>query len=150
MPKTTTRYSNADITVVWQPDKCIHSKICWTNLREVFDPAKRPWVNIEGASTDAIIAQVKQCPSGALSFFRNQDGEQAADATGEEVQSMAANMTKIEIRPNGPIIIHTDCAITHSDGRSESRSGTTALCRCGHSANKPFCDGAHKKNNFQG
>lgn len=150
MPKTTTQYANTDITVVWQPDKCIHSKICWTNLREVFDPAKRPWVNIEGASTETIMAQVKKCPSGALSFFKNQKEEQAGSQTGEEAESTAENRTKIEIRPNGPIIIHTDCAINYSDGRLENRSGVTALCRCGHSANKPFCDGSHRKHNFQG
>lgn len=71
----TKHYSNGEITVVWKPDMCIHSKKCWTHLLEVFDPRKHPWINMEGADSERIIAQVKQCPSGALSYFVN-DGEE--------------------------------------------------------------------------
>ena len=63
------RYSNNDITVVWKPNLCAHSKHCWTELAEVFDPKKKPWVNMDGAGTNRIIEQVSLCPSGALSFF---------------------------------------------------------------------------------
>jgi uncharacterized Fe-S cluster protein YjdI len=55
------------VTVVWKPDICIHSGICARGLPDVFDPRKRPWVNITAASTDVIVAQVARCPSGALS-----------------------------------------------------------------------------------
>ncbi|MFY9611893.1 MAG: (4Fe-4S)-binding protein [Blastocatellia bacterium] len=67
-------YSNGDVTVVWQPAKCIHSTICFRELPEVFDPNKRPWVNAEGANTEAIIAQVRRCPSEALSFYMRREG----------------------------------------------------------------------------
>jgi len=66
------KYSNAEITVVWKPHVCTHSKMCWKNLHEVFDPLKRPWINIEGATTEKIIAQVDKCPSKALSYLRNE------------------------------------------------------------------------------
>lgn len=66
-------YSNGEITVVWKPDVCIHSGMCWRGLLQVFDPRKRPWINLEGADTEAIIAQVEKCPSGALSWYRNSD-----------------------------------------------------------------------------
>jgi uncharacterized Fe-S cluster protein YjdI len=73
------RYSNGDITVVWKPAVCIHSTICFAGLPAVFDPRRRPWVDIQAASSDAIVAQVHKCPSGALSVFRNDaertDGE---------------------------------------------------------------------------
>ncbi|MFL5742259.1 MAG: (4Fe-4S)-binding protein [Flavisolibacter sp.] len=65
-------YSNGEVTIVWKPSLCIHSTICWkesTGLPEVFDPRKRPWINLEGSGTEAIVMQVKKCPSGALSFF---------------------------------------------------------------------------------
>ena len=71
MPVTTHKYSNGEIAVVWKPEICKHSKICWTELREVFDPFKKPWINMEGSDTEKIIAQVNKCPSGALSFFVN-------------------------------------------------------------------------------
>ena len=67
-------YSNGDITVVWKPEICQHSTLCWRNLLQVFNPKKHPWVDMEGADTDTIIAQVDQCPSKALTWFRNEDG----------------------------------------------------------------------------
>ena len=77
------RYTNGEITVVWKPDICIHSEICFQGLGEVFDPQKRPWVNINGASTEAIIAQVDQCPSGALSYIRNKEEAKPASVKNE-------------------------------------------------------------------
>ena len=62
------KYTNGEVTVTWQPSKCIHSTICFQGLPQVFDPRKRPWVNIEGADTETIINQVKECPSGALTY----------------------------------------------------------------------------------
>lgn len=72
----TKHYSNGEITVVWQPALCQHSTICWkgaNGLPEVFNPMRRPWINIEGAPSARIVEQVKRCPSGALSFFYNQE-----------------------------------------------------------------------------
>ncbi|MGN6567529.1 MAG: (4Fe-4S)-binding protein [Flavipsychrobacter sp.] len=64
-------YTNGDITIVWQPGLCRHATKCWKGLPSVFDYQKRPWITIDGAETEAIIGQVNQCPSGALSFFKN-------------------------------------------------------------------------------
>jgi uncharacterized Fe-S cluster protein YjdI len=62
------KYTNDEVTVIWQPSKCIHSTICFQGLPEVFDPQKRPWVTMEGAKTDKIVDQIKECPSGALTY----------------------------------------------------------------------------------
>ncbi len=72
MEDLTKKYANGEITIVWKPDRCIHSTNCWKGtgaLREVFDPAKKPWITPFGASTEKIIEQIKKCPSGALSYF---------------------------------------------------------------------------------
>ena len=69
-------YSNEEVTVVWKPSLCKHSTICWkesTGLPAVFDPRKRPWITLDGAGTEAIVSQVKKCPSGALSFFNKSE-----------------------------------------------------------------------------
>lgn len=69
-------YTNGEVTIVWQPDICIHSAKCFHGLPEVFDPREKPWIRPEGATTEQIVAQVERCPSGALSYFYNAD-EQA-------------------------------------------------------------------------
>ena len=66
-------YTNDEITVVWQPEICQHSTICWKGLLNVFDPRKKPWINIQGSSSERIAEQVKKCPSGALSYFYNKE-----------------------------------------------------------------------------
>jgi putative redox protein len=69
------KYPNDEITVVWQPELCQHSTICFTQLPEVFDPRIKKWINPNGASSEKIIEQVRRCPSGALTFFRNDKNE---------------------------------------------------------------------------
>ena len=62
----TLRYGNDEVTVLWRPSLCVHSGICARGLPQVFDPKRRPWVTIDGASAAEIVAQVARCPSGAL------------------------------------------------------------------------------------
>lgn len=64
------KYTNGDITVLWKPDVCKHSGRCATQLPGVFDIHKHPWVNMQGASSEEIIAQVNKCPTGALSILK--------------------------------------------------------------------------------
>lgn len=67
------RYDSSDITIIWQPDKCIHAGICVKTLPHVYNPKERPWVKIGGATTEELIKQIDMCPSGALSYeFKNQ------------------------------------------------------------------------------
>ena len=74
MPAATHYYKNEEITVIWQPGICKHSGICFRGLPGVFDPRRKPWIIMENAQTPEIIMQVKQCPSGALSFeFNNKE-----------------------------------------------------------------------------
>ena len=61
-------YSNGEVTVVWQPHLCIHSKKCWKGLLPVFDPRRKPWIDMDAASSERIVAQVNECPSRALSI----------------------------------------------------------------------------------
>jgi uncharacterized Fe-S cluster protein YjdI len=71
MPIETHKYLNKDITVIWQPSLCKHSTLCWKGLIAVFNPREKPWIKMDGATTEIIIEQVKKCPSGALSYIEN-------------------------------------------------------------------------------
>ncbi|MBL4604254.1 MAG: (4Fe-4S)-binding protein [Flavobacteriaceae bacterium] len=66
--KIVKEYTNGDVTVVWQPHMCTHSKKCWKELLPVFDPRRKPWVDMNAAPSERIIAQVSECPSRALSI----------------------------------------------------------------------------------
>lgn len=148
MPKDTFKYTNNDITIVWKPNVCIHSTLCWKGLIEVFNPREKPWIKMNGATTERIIDQVRKCPSGALSYFLNENT--GKDETGDKVVAESAYILKIQVTSNGPYLIKTECLIVHSDGREETKSGSVALCRCGSSANKPYCDGSHDRIGFEG
>ena len=54
----------------------------------------------------------------------------------------------IECRPNGPYLVKGELAVRNSAGEAIATEAVFALCRCGGSSNKPFCDGTHKKNGF--
>ena len=147
MKDITKRYTNGEVTVVWQPALCIHSKICWqaaTGLPEVFHPATRPWITPEASGTEQIIEQVKQCPSGALSFFLN------GDAPIESGAGNATTETIAEVMPNGPLLVYGNITVKAADGTETRKTKTTAFCRCGASRNKPYCDGTHGKVVFVG
>lgn len=136
----TKEYSNGEVTIVWKPDTCIHSAICVKGLGEVFRPNEKPWIKIDAASTDALVNQVKACPSGALSYYMNDEGDQEA----------ASLETKVEVLENGPLLVYGTLKVTHKDGSEETKNRTTAFCRCGSSQNKPYCDGAHVDQGFKG
>ena len=136
----TKKYSNGEITVVWKPGLCIHSTNCWKGLGSVFKPNERPWVQMDGATSEQIMAQVEKCPSGALSYIRN-DAE-----TVPEPKSAAPT---VEVTCDGPLVVTGDIVIRHQDGTEETHK-KASLCRCGQSGKKPFCDGTHNKVGFKG
>lgn len=132
-------YNNADMKVIWKPNTCIHAKKCWKGLLQVFNPQNRPWINLEGATTNRIKKQIDECPSGALSY----------QMKNEEVTAISKE-TEVKCMENGPLMVMGNVLITNIDGSTEKREKVTAFCRCGASSNKPFCDGAHREINFKG
>jgi len=129
----TRTYSNGEITVIWQQHKCIHSAVCFKSLPTVFDPRKRPWISMDGASTAQIKETVSKCPSGALSLEENKPTE-------AEESNRPASM---HITPNGPILVNGPVEVKDAKGNKTVYNKMIALCRCGASKNKPFCDGSH-------
>lgn len=123
-------YSNDEITVLWDPNKCIHSKNCVRGLPGVFNHDSRPWINILGASSEEIMKVIDKCPSGALSYKKSgADSEPPA---------------QIRVTEKGPLLVDGDCLLVDRVGNIIANKGPFALCRCGGSKNKPHCDGTHK------
>jgi putative redox protein len=68
-------YQNEDITVEWRPELCRHAARCATQLPQVFNPAQKPWINMDGATSQEIIDQVAKCPTGALHIAKEDKTE---------------------------------------------------------------------------
>lgn len=71
MEEKVIRYEAGDITIVWKPEMCAHAGICVKTLPKVYNPKDRPWVKPESATTEELIKQIENCPSGALSYEWN-------------------------------------------------------------------------------
>jgi uncharacterized Fe-S cluster protein YjdI len=144
MKDITKHYTNGEVTIVWKPATCIHSTLCWKGndaLKAVFNPAEKPWIKPEAAGTERIIQQIKKCPSGALSYYMNNEGEENKEVNAESI---------VEVMPNGPLLVYGNITVKATDGNEHHRNKVTAFCRCGSSANKPYCDGTHTKIEFKG
>ena len=132
-------YTNGELTIVWEPGICSHSEVCINCLPEVYNPYGKPWITIEKATTEQLKVQLDKCPSGALSYYMNNESELTETAA-----------TKIEVTPNGPLIVTGTLEVIDTNGNAESKTKKTAFCRCGGSSNKPYCDGTHSKIAFEG
>jgi uncharacterized Fe-S cluster protein YjdI len=142
MDKTDRKYTNGEITVFWQPRKCIHATTCYRELIDVFNPRKRPWVNMEGASTEEIIRVVKLCPTEALSFTYNSE-------IPSEVKE-PEELPEVRVMEDGPLVLKGAFRVFDTDGKEMKTLKMTSLCRCGASNNLPYCDGTHRKVGYTG
>ena len=127
-------YNNGEITVVWEASRCIHSEKCFHGLPAVFDPARRPWIDVKAADSATIAAQVRACPSGALSL-----GEAPA-AEAEPKATAQAAAAPVQLAPNGPLLVQCDVLLRQADGSEKRCAGPVALCRCGSSGRRTCGD----------
>ncbi len=139
-PGVAREYANDRIAVSWEPQYCIHTANCLLGLPQVFDVGRRPWVSIDAASADEIARVVMTCPTGALHFRRLHGGE----------QERAPEVTSVQPRTNGPLFVRGNVKIVDAQENVIREDTRVALCRCGQSSNKPFCDGTHRAIGFQG
>ena len=148
MDRTDRKYTNGEITVFWYPKKCIHATTCYRELIEVFNPRKRPWVNMEGAPTEEIIRVVKLCPTQALTFEYNIDIDKEKQETAE---AAAAEIdAEVRVMEDGPLVLKGNFQIFDTSGTELRHMKITSLCRCGASNDLPYCDGTHRKIGFTG
>lgn len=140
MSNITKEYTNDEITVIWTADLCIHAAECVKGLPLVFNPEKRPWIDIKAANSSELMETINKCPSGALTYKKS---------NGQKDKKEPENIsTKINVLKNGPLIVKGNFEIFDSDNTKLETKSTVALCRCGASKNHPFCDGKHTEVGF--
>lgn len=132
-------FEGEDIDVTWDERLCIHVGECTRAEEGVFGGGKQPWGRPNDARPNEVAEIVRRCPSGALSFLRNDDGR----------EETAPNENTVVVRSDGPYYLTGDLVV---DGASDDMPGVgfrAALCRCGLSNNKPFCDNSHEAGGFR-
>jgi uncharacterized Fe-S cluster protein YjdI len=158
------RYKNDDITVYWKPSACVHASYCYRELIEVFDPSRRPWVDMNGSSTDKIIEVVNMCPTEALTWKWNDESknddvgtDQANHVKFRRPELMDNIETAEDIPPvsvkimiDGPMVLKGNFTLAYNNVNKEVKEGILSICRCGESDHMPFCDGRHRKAGFEG
>jgi CDGSH-type Zn-finger protein len=131
-------YVAESITIHDNRGICAHAGRCTDGLKEVFRLKQEPWIHANAASADQIAAVIETCPSGALSY--SIDTVEHRDDGGDPVVGYV---------PNGPYVVRAGGATLEDVEQGEGASSKRfALCRCGQSANKPFCSGAHWDHQF--
>jgi len=126
-------FESPAITVSWSRRRCIHVADCVRGLPAVFQPGRVPWVDPTRADADRVADVVLRCPTGALHYERHDGGAaETAPGTNEVVPD-----------PDGPLYLRGDVELAAEDGTVVARDTRVALCRCGASRNRPFCDGSH-------
>jgi uncharacterized Fe-S cluster protein YjdI/CDGSH-type Zn-finger protein len=130
----TREYSSSGIRVQWYASRCIHTGACIRALPRVFNPRRRPWVDVDAADADAIANAVLKCPTGALHFVR-------ADGIPEPTPE---RVTVTTVR-DGPYFVRGEVEVTDAEGRVVRKDSRVALCRCGKSRHPPFCDNTHRE-----
>ena len=146
MDKDNRSYKNEDITVHWKPRECVHAGTCFRELRKVFDPSRRPWVDMSQAETETIIDIVDKCPTEALTYTKNNVIEGSKDI--KPTESLNSEVVNLTIMRNGPILAEGNFTIIDDNGDKSEITNITSLCRCGMSKNLPYCDGTHNKRGF--
>ena len=142
VPDRRDTYPGQQVTILDNRGLCQHSGFCTDRLGTVFRTAQEPFVAPSGGRMDEIIRAVRDCPSGALSLaFEGREAREMAD-WGDHREPA------IEVTKDGPYRITGGIALTGPDGPEVERNAGAslehcALCRCGHSQNKPFCSGMH-------
>jgi uncharacterized Fe-S cluster protein YjdI len=133
-------YEGKEVTVTFDPVRCIHSEECVHGLPAVFDPSRKRWIRPDEASADEVVAAVARCPSGALRV-RRQGG--AVASVGAEEEEIAITVSR-----DGPLLLRGRLRIVNAAGETIATADAAALCRCGATANPPFCDGSHTRIGF--
>jgi CDGSH-type Zn-finger protein/uncharacterized Fe-S cluster protein YjdI len=132
-------FRGQDISVTWSRRRCIHAAECVMHLPTVFEPGRRPWVDVSQASEDAIARVVARCPTGALHYART-DGV---------LPEVAPSTNSVLVSRNGPVYLRGDIELLDESGALRLVDTRLALCRCGRSANRPLCDGSHLATGFR-
>jgi CDGSH-type Zn-finger protein len=125
-------YNGEKLTIHDNRGVCSHRGYCTDNAPKVFQMKVEPWIYPDAQDPDDTTKVIKTCPSGALSYTK--DSKLSKDWDREPA---------ITVFKDGSYDVVGDIKLFDPDGNKPESKEHFTLCRCGHSKNKPFCDGQH-------
>ncbi|MCR9193364.1 MAG: CDGSH iron-sulfur domain-containing protein [Hyphomonas sp.] len=141
MPKSTIfEYKGDAQTVTWDRRLCIHVGECGRAKGDLFETGRDPWCDPNLSNQDRVAEIVARCPTGALAV---------KDASGTLQTEPVPARNEIHVSNDGPLYVSGDLTVDGASSDMHSVERRAALCRCGASKNKPFCDNSHREINFQ-
>ncbi len=135
-PRKVDNYFGKQITIHDDRGICSHAGFCTDGLPKVFRMGVEPWIDPNAETIEKIIETIKKCPSGALSY----------SIDGVKYDNFS-EQPEVKIVEDGPYFVSGNIEL-FDDDKPESNEHY-ALCRCGNSKNKPFCDGQHWYTKFR-
>lgn len=132
-------YPGRAISVRYDVKRCMHAAECVNSqLKEVFNLDNRPWIDPDNAAADEVAEVIERCPSGALQYERHDGGKDETTPNNRATPD-----------PNGALYFQGELTVEDAKGHEITQDTRLALCRCGHSENKPFCDKSHTEAGFE-
>ncbi len=136
--KRVQQFPGSAIDVQWDDRLCIHIAECGNAKNELFEGGREPWCIPDRCSEAEVREIVERCPSGALTYM---------DRGGVPEMAVAENSAVVAY--NGPLFVNGDLDLEDAPQDMPGVRFRVALCRCGQSSNKPFCDNSHLKAGFE-
>jgi len=127
-----------EIDVQWDGRLCIHIGECGSAAGELFVGGREPWCIPDTCTKAEVREIIERCPSGALTYRDKSGGPEVAPAE-----------NTVTVANNGPLYAHGELAIEGAPEEMPGLQYRAALCRCGASANKPYCDNSHVRVGFE-
>ena len=132
-------YPGKKVDIRWRGDLCIHIGECGRAKGELFIGGRKPWCDPDLASSEEVVEVVERCPTGALTYHHKDGGD----------TETACSENTVHVTYNGPLYVRGDLAIDGASTDAQGLAFRAALCRCGHSKNKPYCDNSHEEAAFK-
>lgn len=134
-----TVYEGAQLDATWDGRLCIHVGECTRARGKIFESGRDPWGEPDRDDVETVADVIERCPTGALTYVRKDGG--AAETASDVNTVMVAN--------HGPLYVRGDLRLADAPDDMPGVAFRAALCRCGKSARKPFCDNSHEGAGFR-
>ncbi|UCE90161.1 MAG: CDGSH iron-sulfur domain-containing protein [Pseudomonadota bacterium] len=132
-------FSGKLVDVEWDGRLCIHIAECGRAKGELFVGGRKPWGQPDLVSLEEVLDVVARCPSGALTY----------EVKAQDISEQPDKENTVTVTYNGPYFVRGDLEIENSPDDMPGVAMRAALCRCGQSKNKPFCDNSHEDAGFR-